>query len=102
MQVPILLARPPNFGVPQNHTKFLHTLTVILRNTEDEEYCPIVVIPVKTVININVFMLKTVTIFGPSTGRKLEQITPGILRNTPVTRNTVNLTPKTVTLQKSN
>jgi len=25
---------------------------------------------VKTVINITVFMLKTVTIFGPSTGRK--------------------------------
>ena len=39
-------------------------------------------------------MLKTVTVFGPSTGRKLEQITPGILRNTPVTRNTVNLIPK--------
>jgi len=52
----------------------------------------ITVFMLKTVINITVFMLKTVTIFGPSTGRKLEQITPGILRNTPVTRNTVNLT----------
>jgi hypothetical protein len=57
---------------------------------------------VKTAIHITVFMLKTVTIFGPSTGRKLEQITAGILRNTPVTRNTVNLTPETVTLQNSN
>ena len=47
------------------------------------------VIPVKTVINITVFMLKTVTIFGPSTGVKLEQITPGILKNTPVTRNSL-------------
>jgi hypothetical protein len=46
--------------------------------------------------------MKTVTICEPSTGRKLEQITPGILRITPVTRNTVNLTPKTVTLQNSN
>ena len=54
------------------------------------------VIPVKTVINITVVMLKTVTIFGPSTGVKLEQITPGILKNTPVTRNTVNLIPKIV------
>jgi hypothetical protein len=35
----ILLARPPNFGAPQNHTEFLHTYTVLLRNTE--EYCPI-------------------------------------------------------------
>jgi hypothetical protein len=40
--------------------------------------------------------------FGPSTGRKLKQITQGIPRNTPVTRNTVNLTPKTVTPQNSN
>ena len=47
-------------------------------------------------------MLKTVTIFGPSTGVKLEHVTPGILRNTPVTRNTVNLTPKTVTPPDSN
>ena len=52
--------------------------------------------------HITIFLLKTVTIFGPSTGRKLEQITPGILRNTPVTRNTVNLTPKTVTPPDSN
>jgi hypothetical protein len=57
---------------------------------------------VKTVINYIVFRLKTVTIFGPSTGAKLEQITPGILKNTPVTRNTVNLTPKTVTPPDSN
>ena len=25
IEVPILLARPPNFGAPQNHTEFLHT-----------------------------------------------------------------------------
>jgi hypothetical protein len=57
---------------------------------------------VKTVINITVFRPKTVTIFGPSAGAKLEHVTPGILRNTPVTRNTVNLTPKTVTPPDSN
>jgi hypothetical protein len=57
---------------------------------------------VKTVIYITVFMLKTVTIFGPSTGRKLEQITAGILRGTAVTRNTVNLALKTVMLKHSN
>jgi hypothetical protein len=57
---------------------------------------------VKTVINITVLMLKTVTIFGPSTGRKLEQITAGILRSTAVTRKTVNLALKTVTLKPSN
>jgi len=59
---------------------------------------------VKTVIHITVFMLKTVTIFGPSTGRKLEQITAGILRRTAaaVTRNTVNLALKTVMLKHSN
>jgi hypothetical protein len=56
---------------------------------------------VKTVINITVFRPKTGTIFGP-TGAKLEHVTPGILRNTPVTRNTVNLTPKIVTPPDSN